>query len=124
VAVTEITPTPLVIDTESADLPDASGTVATTPADGWEVDAKGLSGDRLLFKFLGPAGGDTVTFTIGTNPPAHRAGLGVKAVVLAADDVRFIVVEASRFTQDDGTMLITCVDAATAIWAFLMPKAG
>ena len=93
-ATTAITPVTMVMNTAGADLPDASGTVATTPADGWVIAAGGLSGNRLLLKFLADASGDTVTIAAGDNPPAVRKGLGALAITLAASDVKHIVVEA------------------------------
>ena len=121
-ATTAITPTPLVMNTVSADLPDASGTAATTPADGWVIDADGLNGDRLLLKFLADDTGDTVVIAAGDNPPSHRAGLGSLSIVLAANDVRYVTVEAGRFVQNDGAIHATCGDAGTTCRAFIMPK--
>lgn len=129
-ALTEITPTELVINTKSADTLDADGTVATTPADGWQINAGGMNGDRLLLKFLADATGDVVTFTAGERPPSHRAGLGAAAVemptgrmiTLAANDVRYICVEISRFGDADGHIHATCVDTGTTCKAFYLPK--
>jgi len=112
----------LVHNTPSADLLDANGVAATTPADGWVIAAAGIEGGRLLIKLLADATGDTVTFLAGDNPPSHRKGLGNLAVVLAASDVRYLVLESGRFLQDDGTILATCTDAGTTLHAFLLPK--
>ena len=130
-AVTEITPTELVINTPSDDTLDADGTVATTPADGWQINANGMNGDRLLLKFLADATGDTVVFTQGERPPSHRAGLGATGtamptgldVVLAANDVRYICVEISRFGDADGHIHAICADAGTSCKAWYLPKA-
>ena len=121
-ATTPINPTTLVVNTESADILDGDGTVATAPTEGWVIAAAGLGGDRLLLKFLADATGDTVTLLAGDRPPAQRQGLGNLAIVLAANDVRYICVEASRFLQSDGTILATCVDAGTSCKAFIIPK--
>ena len=121
-ATTAITPTELVINTVSADILDADGTAATTPADGWVIAAAGHSGDRLLLKFLAGASGDTVTITAGDRPPAQREGLGTLAIVLAASDVRYICIEAARFLQDDGTIEAVCTDTGTTCKAFIIPK--
>ena len=129
-ATTAITPTTLVLNTASADILDADGTVATTPADGWVIAAGGLGGDRLLLKFLANGSGDTVTFVQGDRPPSQRAELGATGtdmptgldITLAASDVRYIVVEASRFLQDDGSIHAICVDAGTSCKAFILPK--
>lgn len=121
-AVTAVTPTVLAVNTVSADILDADGTVATTPTDGWSVDLAGHSGQRVLVKLLADASGDTVTFTAGDRPPSQRSGLGSLAVVLAASDVRYIVIEQSRFLHDDGTFKATCVDAGTSMRVFILPK--
>lgn len=130
-AVTAITPTTLVLNTKSADILDADGVVATTPADGWVIAAGGRSGDRLLLKFLADASGDTVVFHQGDRPPSQRAELGATGteiddggldLTLAASDVRYICVEASRFLQDDGTIHAHCADAGTSCKAFIIPK--
>lgn len=130
-AITAITPEALTINTKGGDLPDASGVVATTPADGWVIAAGGLAGARLLLKFLANGSGDTVVFHQGDRPPSQRADLGVTGteiddggldLTLAANDVRHIVVEAGRFLQDDGTIHAHCGDAGTMCWAWILPK--
>ena len=122
-AVTAITPIQLVLNVASADLPDAAGTVATTPSDGWTITpGAGVPIDKLIFRLLADASGDTVTFLAGDKPPSELAGLGNLAVVLAASDVKQIVIEAARFMQDDATIRVTCVDAGTSLICFAMPK--
>jgi len=130
-AVTEITPTELEINTKSADILDADGTVATTPAHGWQINAGGMNGDRLLLKVLADASGDTVVFTQGVRPPSQRADLGATGteiddggldLTLAASDVRYICVEISRFGDDEGHIHCVCTDAGTSCKAFLLPK--
>ncbi len=121
-ATTAITPTPLVVDTESADILDAAGTVATTPTDGWVVAAPVAPDTMVLLKFLVDASGDTITIVAGDRPPSQRSGLGNLSLVLAASDVRYIIVDKSRFLQDDGTILVTCTDAGTTCYAFTIPK--
>lgn len=120
-AVTVVTPEVLTLDTRSSDLPDASGTVATTPADGWTIDVTGYKANRILLKFLADASGDTVVINAGDYPPAARQGLGDISVVLAASDVRFIVVEAARVMQDDGLITAYCADAGTMAWCIILP---
>lgn len=122
-ATTAITPTALVVNVESADILDAGGTVATTPTDGWVIAAPTGRDTDLLLKFLVDASGDTVTIVAGDRPPSQRSGLGNLAIVMAASDVRYIIIEKGRFLQDDGTILATCVDAGTSCKAFTIPKA-
>jgi hypothetical protein len=121
-ATTAITPTPLVIDTASADIVDGDGTVATTPADGWVIAAPVGPDVDVILKFLADASGDTVTVVAGDRPPSQRSGLGNLSITLAANDVKYVMVEKSRFLQDDGTILATCTDAGTTCYAFTIPK--
>lgn len=122
-SVTTITPTQLVVNTESADITDSDGTVATTPSDGFSI-ALGATGtpQRLLIKILVDGTGDTVIFLAGDKPPALLAGLGNLSVVMAASDVRYIVLDSARFMQDDNTIKATCTDAGTSLRCFLLPK--
>jgi len=124
-AETDITPTALSINTVSADILDTDGAVATTPTDGWNVLALGHSGDRLLLKFWDDGNTATCTIKAGVRPPAQREGLGDLAVVLAANDVRYICVEGSRFLRANGTILVIpsgTGSAATECKAFIIPK--
>lgn len=121
-ATTAITPTSLVLNTESADILDANGDVATTPTDGWVITPADPGRRLTLLKFLADATGDTVTIVAGDRPPSQRAGLGNLTITLAASDVRYIVVEKARFLQDDGTYLATCTDAGTTCKAFDLPQ--
>ena len=121
-ATTAITPTPLVVNVISADILDADGTVATTPADGWVIAAPVAPDVDLLLKFLADASGDTLTFVAGDRPPSQREGIGNLTAVLAASDVRYIMIDKGRFLQDDGTFLVTCTDAGTSCRAFTIPK--
>jgi hypothetical protein len=122
-AVTVITPEVLTLATRSADLPDASGVVATTPADGWDIaDISAYHATQILLKFLADASGDTVYITAGDNPPAVLAGLGSLAIVLAASDVRYVVVETARHMQDNGKIHAYCADAGTMCWAMILPR--
>jgi len=121
----------LVLNTRSSDLAgvgggSGNGIVATTPADGWVISPpSGQQFDeRAFFILYADATGDTVTFLAGDRYPAQRADLGNMDVVLAALDERHIVIETSRFLQNDGTILATCVDAGTALTALMMPKAA
>lgn len=120
-ATTAIAPSVLAFSVPSADILDADGTVATTPADGWVI-ALGAKGHRgqLICKLLADASGDTVTFLAG-DAVALQAARGNLAVVLAASDVRYIVLESGRFEQDDNSIRATATDAGTSMRCFLMP---
>jgi hypothetical protein len=119
-----------VVNARSADLPDAgggsgNGIVATTPSDGWVVSpASGEQFDeRTWFRVTADSTGDTATFKAGDRYPAQRADLGDLDMVLAASDSRFIVIETSRFLQNDGTILVTATDAGTSLTCITNPKA-
>ena len=101
------------------------GTVATTPADGWVLSPpSGLQFDeRLVLLCAADATGDTITVLAGDRYPAHRADLGNLSIVLAAWDLRMVSIETSRFMQNDGTILMTAVDAGTTIDAAMLPRA-
>lgn len=130
-ATTAVTCELLTLNTRSTDFPaagagSANNLVATTPADGWVVSppSSETMGERLIFRLIADASGDTVTFTKGDRYPAQRADLGDMDVTLAASDVRYIAVETSRFLQNDGTIVVTCTDAGTILLAMMLPKAG
>lgn len=129
-ATTAITAELLVTNARSADLPDAgggsgNGIVATTPSDGWVVSpASGEQFDeRTWFRVTANGTGDTATFKAGDRYPAQRADLGDLDMVLAASDSRFIVIETSRFLQNDGTILVTATDGGTSLTCITNPKA-
>jgi hypothetical protein len=116
------------MDTASADLPDAGATSVATGADGFSIAATAASegyGGNLLIKIVAPTNAGTCTFTAGDKPPAIRAGLGTLAVTMAADDVKYIVVEQARFLQSDGTItgIISGAGADTMLMsAFRLPR--
>ena len=117
-----VTPTVLVINAESADILDAGGTSITTAAtDVFAIAAGGEAGNHLLLKFLVNGSGATITILAGDRPPSQRVDLGDLDFVLAANDVRYIVIETGRFLQDDGTIRATCTDDGTTCKAFTLP---
>ncbi len=79
---------------------------------------------RLVFRLTVDGTGDTFTFLAGDRYPAQRADLGNMTVVLTASQSKFIVVETSRFLQNDGTILITATDAGSVVMAEMLPKTG
>lgn len=123
-ATTSITPTALAFNTMSADLVDGDGTAADTQADGWAVALGDYPTERLLFKFLDDGTGGDVTFKAGDRPPAGLAALGDLVITLAANDVRYIVLEPGRFEQSDDTITVIAEDAGCEIKVFAMPKGG
>lgn len=122
-ATTAITPIIQTIHTRSVDLLGV-GTVATTPSDGWVVTPPAkAAATAMCFIFEADATGDTVVFVAGDNPPAHLKNLGNLSIVLAASDIRCVWIEAARFMQDDGTILVTCTDAGTMCYVIVPPLA-
>lgn len=128
-AVTAITPVALVEGTESLDLV-GRGTVAATPADGWQISApaaEGIGGlkspwDSVIIVLEADASGDTVVFTAGDNPPSLQAGKGNDSVVLAASDLVIYKPEPARLVQNDNTIIATCTDAGTRLYALILPR--
>lgn len=121
-AETAISLTQLVLNTASADIDDAAGTVAATPADGWAIDVgASQTPEKVILKFVADGSGDTVVLVAGDNPPAKRAGLGNLSITLAANDVKYIAVEGARFLHDDNKIRATCADAGTKCNAFALP---
>ena len=117
-----VTPVTLAINTVGADILDAGGTsIATASANVFAIAAGGHAGGRLLLKFLVDGSGDTITLLAGDRPPSQRVDLGSLDIVLAANDVRQIVIETGRFLQDDGTIRATCTDDGTTCHATILP---
>ena len=126
-ATTAITCELLTLNARSADLDpvngggSGNGIVATTPTDGWAISPpSGRQFGATLRLTLGvDASGDTFTLTAGDRYPAQRADLGNATVVLAASDVRYVDIETARFLQNDGTIVVTCVDTGSTLTAIM-----
>jgi len=115
-----ITPVTLAMNTASADKADADG---TAPANGgWTVAAAGLSGNRLLLKFVDDSATSTIAILLGDRPPGQRVDANL-SISLAASDVKYVCVEHSKYMQSDGTIDITSSNAAAKMMAFIIPKA-
>lgn len=59
------------------------------------------------------AGAKDFTILAGDNPPADAAGQGNLVVNIAQDATYFVVIEAARFLQNDGTIQITVAASTT-----------
>ena len=117
-----ITPTVLVTDAVSADILDADGVaISNASANVFAIAAGGLAGGRLLLKFFDDGSTDTITILAGDRPPSQRVDLGNLTFAMAAADVRYIVIEAGRFLQDDGTIRATCTTNGMECKAFTLP---
>ena len=117
-----VTPVELAVNVVGADILDAGGTsISNASANVFAIAAGGVGGGRMLLKFLVDGSGDTIVILQGDRPPSQREGLGDLSLVLANSDVRQIVVETSRFLQDDGTIRATCGANATTCHATLLP---
>jgi hypothetical protein len=89
----------------------AAGT-AVDPTNGMSVAAGGLTRRLLLHIKATFAGAKNYTLKAGANPPAVRAGVG--DLVLAINNAeRFVVLEAARFVQADGTLNLDIEAGAT-----------
>lgn len=130
-ATTAIATELLTLNTRSADLPfiagggSANAIVATAAADGWIVSPPSGEnlGDRLVFILGSDASGGTVTFKAGDRYPAQRVDLGDLIITLAANDGRVVVVETSRFLQNDGTINVIPSTTGLVLTAIVTPRA-
>lgn len=120
----------LALDTRSADMPIASWKAIATGADGLTVDLSAYNGYPVVFGFEDNAG-CTITMTAGDRPPAQRAGLltasgtemplGFK-ITLAANDVRYITIDPSRFMGSDGLVALISSTDTTTVVVMILPK--
>jgi len=127
-ALTEVTPTVLVLNTPSASLLDAAMTAITHAVDGCtipittEPDLSTYHATQVLIK-LEDSAGCTVTFQEGDNPPAIRSGSGAAfTVALGANEVKYIVIELARFMQDDGTVHFATATTTASCSCFILPR--
>lgn len=97
-----ISRTALAVNTRSIDL--VGGGTALTTGQTFSLDADNRTEDLLVV--MEETGGSTasVVFDAGDEPPSMRAGLGSLTIALAANDVRYIILEGGRFIQDDGSI--------------------
>lgn len=128
-AATAVAPTVLSLDTMSADAPDAGMTAIANGTNGGEVDLAGYTDRPILFKFEDSAG-CVITLAQGDRPPAQRAELGATGtdiptgldITLTAAQVKYVVLELSRFMQDDETVFFTSTTNSTSCSVFVLPK--
>ena len=115
----------LTVNTVSADTLDTDGTVTsgTGSTEGWSIVAPTGRDTDYLLKLWDDASGSTVVIVAGDRPPSQRSGLGDLTITLAASDVKYLVIDKSRFLQDDGTIRIYTSDAGTELTVFQLPKA-
>lgn len=77
---------------------------------------------RYIFSF-GGAGAPSVVVEAGDDPPAIRAGLGpLAAFTKPAADLLIMVLDFSRFLQNNATIRITPTGAACIIGCHKIPK--
>ena len=121
---TAVVPEALALNVRSADILETGGQTALTTADGWAIAVPVSSdqGDVLVIRFWNSGTAATASVKSGDNPPAVRAGLGDLEIVLAANDVRYAVVERARFLQDDGTITIIASDDEVELSAMYLPR--
>lgn len=113
--------TTLTANTLSADLiVTAEGGTNVPSGDVAVIAAQGSTG-KLIISFYA-ASAATATVSAGDSPPALRAGLGAtSALSLPAGDVVLLCVEGARFSQDDGTILITIGSNDVVVGAHRIP---
>lgn len=119
-ATVAITPIELTANTRSSDLVGAGTAITDAAANTFVITPPAGAAGLLLF-FEADASGDTVSISAGDNPPSPLAGLGATSLVLAASDLRVVVVEPGQHVQSDGTIEATCADDGTKCYALFMP---
>lgn len=83
--------------------------------------------NKLLLRFTNTTASTKVwTLVAGDSPPADESGLGNLDVSLTdgstTPQTAFVVVDTSRFQQNDGTLIVTVASATTGtLTAFQMP---
>ena len=116
-ATVAITPTTLTTNTASADLPIASGTAIV--AANTNTFAYPKEGKLLIMLNNTTAASKVFTFAAGE---FDSAGVGALTVTMAQNDVRFIVLESSRFKDTDGNVSLTYAASTTGfVQAFYLP---
>lgn len=116
-AITTLTATALVKNTVSGDLPIAGGTAID--ADKTMQVLYPREGKLLLILNNTTAGSKDFTISAGEY---LSAGIGALTITMAQDDVRFLVIESSRFKDFDGLVSIEFADSTTGfVQAFSLP---
>ena len=120
----------LALDTRSGDMPIASWKAIATGAEGFTVDLSAYNGYPVVLGFEDNAG-CTITMTQGARPPAQRRDLlsvsttempAGRKITLAANDVRFITIDPSRFLDADGLIAgISSTDTTTMV-VMILPR--
>jgi hypothetical protein len=117
-AVTTITPVPLVSGTVSDDLLIAGGTAIN--ASNSMIFAYPTEGDLIVQLNNTFAGAKNFTFAAGFG---IAKDLGTLVIAMAQDDVRFIVLPSDRYKNSDGNLSLTFESSTTGfVQAFYTPK--
>ena len=112
-AVTVVTPQAMARHVASPSLA-GLGVVATTPTDGWTINAV-RGADECVVVLEADPSGDTVVFPAGDRPPGHEPDNGSVSVVLGASQIKIVQLSTSRLLKKDGTIRATCTDAGTRL---------
>lgn len=116
-AVTTVTATDLAVNTASADLPVTAGT-AINASNTMKV-AYPREGKLFLVLNNTYAGAKVVTITAGEY---ISEGIGDYAISMAQDDVKFLIVDSSRFKDFDGYVNLSFEASMTGyVQAFSLP---
>ena len=115
-ATVAITPTSLAFNTVSADLPIAGGTaIVAANTNTFAYPKEGKLVIQLNNTF---AGAKNFTFAAGDG---ISSGQGSKVIAMAQNDVRFIVLESSRFSNDNKISLTYEAGTTGFVQAFYLP---
>lgn len=116
-AITTVTPTTLVKDTFSADLP----VTGMTAIDATKTFQIAYPKENKLLIVLNNTFAGAKVFTLAAGV-FQAAGVGNYAMSLAQDDVRYLVVSSDRFCDADGNLNLTFEANTTGfVGAFYIP---
>lgn len=112
----------LVLDTVSADMITAAGSVVEVDSGNTAVITNVSPVDNLFIWLYENGGGEaTATVAVGDRPPAERADAALVLTIPSSDGV-VVVLEASKYIQDDDTIDIAITGQNVFVGAFRIPR--
>lgn len=115
---TAVAVTTLTANTQAGDL--VAGGTSVTAGNTAVITHNGECRNLVINMYAASAA--TYTVDAGDNPPGQRAGLGALASQsIGAGEVRQIVLEGARFSQDNGTLRINVASNTVVFRANRLP---
>lgn len=119
VTLNELTPNAVNADPTPNSVTTSDTGIIGKVLDGSDEVAAPFKARKLVLRMTS-AGAAVVTVAAGDNPPAHGAKYGDLSLALASG-TKWVVLEAARYMQDDGTIRFTTATATTTVTAFVLP---